>query len=324
MLSPPAASRAPDRLSQAGFADLATEYGRVQRIIGGRFGLVFQERGIQRLTYVGPPIVWRADPISVERGALAPFSVVQAGSNAFFLAQDGFYATDGAGVQPIGTQRVNKWFFENADQSRMDRVQGAVDWQRECVVWAFHSKSEADYDRLLIYSWAQNRWSTATIGTQWLLTAKVPSATLESLNAAFGTLEAVPYSLDSARFRQSDVQLSAFLESGGDAALSHFTGAPLTAVWETGEFQPSPGQRVFVSEVAPMMEAAAWNPRAKLFMRTNMGAERESLEVEAGFNGYCPVYGEGQKVRVRMTKPGGTEWSGAQGMQVRFTPAGYA
>ena len=132
----------PARGTQAGFADLPPNYGEVQQIVGGRFGLVFQQRAIHRLSYVGPPVVWRADELSVDRGAIAPFSVVNLGYLVFFLAQDGFFLTNGASVEPIGTSRVNEWFFENVNQDAIAETHGAIDWQNELIVWAFKSQSD--------------------------------------------------------------------------------------------------------------------------------------------------------------------------------------
>ena len=97
------------RTSQAGYAILPVQLGPIQRIIGGRYALVFQERGVIRLTYVGPPTVWRVDIVSEDRGATAPFSVVDVGYQTYFLSQDGFYVTNGSEFRPIGNDRINNF-----------------------------------------------------------------------------------------------------------------------------------------------------------------------------------------------------------------------
>ncbi len=124
-INSPATAWAASRLTQAGSASMPSEYGQIQRIVGGRYATVFQERGIMRLSYVGPPTVWRADVVSSDRGATAPFAVANIGYFSYFLAQDGFYVTNGSTVEPIGNQRVNNWFFENLYAAYVGRVHAA-------------------------------------------------------------------------------------------------------------------------------------------------------------------------------------------------------
>lgn len=309
-----------DRRSQSSFADLDSQFGAVQRIAGGRYATVFQERGIQRLSYVGPPVVFRADVIEEDRGCIAPFSVAQVGYLSYFLAQDGFFVTNGSSVQPIGTSKVNRWFFDNANQTQLHMVQSAIDWQNEIVIWGFVSaESDSTFDKCLIYSWAQNRFSTATVGFEWLVGSQEDGIDLDSLDAIYSDLDSIPFSLDAAQFKAGARVLSAFI--GG--VYSTFNGTPLEATWETGESQPSPKQRVFVSEAMPMIDTDTWDCEVELLMRDNRGAQTVSGRKVTGWSGFAPVRGEGQKMAIRVIKPAGTAWSAAQGVQVRYQPAGY-
>jgi len=318
----PAGDWTSSRLTQAGQADLDAELGEVQKIVGGRYATVFQKRGVQRLSYVGPPVVWRADIISKDRGAVAPFSVVSVGYLTFFLAQDGFYVTNGATIEPIGTQRVNKWFFDTVSQSEIAQTHGAIDWQNECIVWAFKT-SGTGYNRLITYSWAQNRWATATVDVGWVIGSTIDGIDLDSLDALYTDLDSIPYSLDSAEFKSKDRRLAAFVTGTSTSEYSTFTGDPMEASWETGEAQPSPAQRVFVSEAQPLMNASTWDAKFTLKMRDNTGSQSTSLEIETGWGGFAPVRGEGQKVAVRMVKPAGSFWEDAQGVQVQVRGAGF-
>lgn len=318
----PTGSWAASRLTQAGSADLPTEYGEIQKIVGGRFAVVFQKRGIQRLSYVGPPVVWRADEISTDRGAVAPFAVVTIGYLTYFLAQDGFFVTDGASVEPVGTQRINKWFYDNVQQSKIAKVQGAVDWQNKCIFWAFNSQSDGDFDRAIIYSWEQNRWSSMTLNVGWLVGTKVDGVDLDSLDAIYGDLDSIDLSLDSEEFKAKDRRLAAFAVDGATYAYSIFEGTPLEATWLTGEFQPSPNQRVFVYEATPAMDATNWDAEFTLLARGNQGVVEAGATVATGWNGFAPVRGEGSRMALRMTKPSGP-WNDVQSVNLRFRPAGY-
>lgn len=320
----PATSWTASRLTQAGFADLATEFGAVQRIIGGRFGIVFQERGIHRLNYVGPPLVWSADVISKDRGTTAPFSVVNVGYLTYFLAQDGFYVTDGSSVQPIGNRRVDRWFFDTVDQANLSATQGAVDWHNQCIVWAFRGTTNSVRNRLLIYSWGEDRWSNAELTTGWLVDTNVAAVTLEGVDTLYPSgIDSVPLSLDSGVFRAGSNVLSAFVAGATDSTLYNFTGNPLRAVWETSKFQAAPGQRVFISGVRPVADADTWDWNAVLKFRNWDGDDLWSARLDAAWDGNIPVTGEGMDMSVQLVKPAGSEWNHSQGVQIFSRPAGY-
>ena len=82
----PATTWAADRLTQAGYADLDPRFGPITALVGGRYPMVFQERGISLVQYVGPPTVWRVSVVSEDRGCIAPFSVATIGSQTYFLS----------------------------------------------------------------------------------------------------------------------------------------------------------------------------------------------------------------------------------------------
>lgn len=311
------------RLTQAGQVDLPPEYGAVQKIVGGRYALVFQERAIHRLTYVGPPLVWRADVVSDARGALAPFSVITIAGVTYYLSQDGWRITNGSEEQPLGSQRINRWFIENVDFDQIAFTQGAIDWGNEAIVWAFTGLGSLTSSKLLIYSYSQNRFSTADANVDWICGSNFDGVDLDSLDAIYGNLDAIPGSLDVASLSGGDRVLSGFVGGASTSEYSIFNGTAQQAVWETGEFQISPQRRSFVNEVTALMEAEDWDMRARVNARNNLGVRSQSRNVQAGWNGACAVRTEGQKISVRVEKPSGGTWSKAQGIQVRFKEAGY-
>lgn len=317
----PTASWEASRLTQAGSAILPVEDGPIQRIVGGRYATIFQQRAITRLSYVGPPTVFKSDVVTTERGAVAPFAVVPVGYLTFFLAQDGFFVTNGASVEPIGGQKVNKWFFATVDQATIKEVHGAVDWQNRCVIWAFREAGSNNNNRLIIYNYIDGKWSTATVDTGWIFSSSLDGVTLEELDAIYGDLDSIPLSMDSDDFKTKDRRFAAFVTGDTTSEYALFTGEPLEATWETGDFQPEPGRRVFVNQAAPVMIADDWDMKLTLMMRDNFGKQSFSGEKEVGWSGFAPVRGEGQRMAVRMVKPSGN-WTEATGIDVQFRVAG--
>ena len=337
-LNNPGGDWAPNRRTQAGTATLPLEFGRIQRIVGGRYALIFQEQGVSRLSYVGPPTVWRVDRITEGRGAIATQSVAAAGYLVYFLAQDGFYVTNGSEFHPIGNERVNRWFFDTVDRASIAQVQGTIDWENSSVVWAFRtSDASPQNNRLIIYSWLYDNWSTATVGTQVIVTSANDAVSFDS--DAFNEAPGMPPSTtntdelflspDSSEYLASAQLFSAFREDASSTAtnpqseLCSFNGDALEARWETAEFQPSPAKRVYVSEVYPIVEQPSYDTRCALITQDNLGNEHISAEQRVGFNGFCSVSAEGQRIRVMVRQPSSAvPWSNAQGVQVTYKNAG--
>ena len=313
-----------DATNRAGNAELRHEFGHITGIAGDRFPLIFQEYGINRVAAVGPPSVFQVEAIEEARGAIAPNSVVTVGFVTFFLAHDGFWATDGAATQPIGTSRVNEFFRDDASSVDLFRTHGAIDWENQSVVWAYASpESGGLFDRLIIYSWAEQRWSTASMSLQRLVQGTVNATTLEGLDALYASIDAIPISLDSVQFQARGRRLSAYLASGANTELTVLDGDALQADFETGEFQPAPGQRSMISQVYPIVQNSAENTEARIITKSAKGGP-ETISAVGMLNeaGWCPVRAEGLYARARMTIPAGAVWEKAQGVQVGFRGAG--
>lgn len=57
-----------DPATQSGVQDLRGSGGHIRKVISGDVGHIFQERRITRMTYRGPPIKFRFDPVERTRG----------------------------------------------------------------------------------------------------------------------------------------------------------------------------------------------------------------------------------------------------------------
>ncbi len=255
--------------TQAGSQELRGQGGMVQRIIGGEVGIIFQERTITRMTYVGPPVLFRFDEIERGRGAVASGSVVWTGAMAFYYANDGFYALNlygGEDSVPIGANRVNRWFKENASASDIIDMVGALDYENSLVIWAFKTASGPNFDRLIIYNWQANRWSFAEVDIESLVEFASVRVSLEGLDTVLQTPEDLAASpvrkasidamnaigVDSNAFKGGQIFLMAFDTSHRGAL---FSGTPLIAEIDTKElsFEDS---HAYVDGARPLVESA--------------------------------------------------------------------
>ena len=155
----------PSQTTQSGFQDIVGSHGNVQAIVGGESsGIVFMEKAIYRMSYIGVPLIFQFDKIADNIGAFAPKSVASYGNQIFFLAQDGFYKlTSGQQLTPIGNARVDNFFFDDLS-SNLDGITSAIDPNNSIVVWSYRGSGATgtSNNKLLIYNYAVDKWSTGS------------------------------------------------------------------------------------------------------------------------------------------------------------------
>jgi hypothetical protein len=173
--------------SQSDFQIIA-DGGNITGITGGEFGLVLLERAIVRMSYIGSPFFFQFDTIARGLGCIEGNSVTKYGNTTYFLGDDGFYSCDGSTVTPIGTQKVDKWFFENANPSKFDQMSASVDPIRKVVVWNFINTFGGN--SIMVYNWQVNKWSYAETDVDVVASSATAGLTLEAMNLyGFGVRE---------------------------------------------------------------------------------------------------------------------------------------
>ena len=296
------------------------EGGKVMAIagaIGGVDGLVFLERGIQRMTYVGTPYIFQFDPLDRTYGTVASRSPVNFGSACVFLAEDGWRMTDGAGVKGIGVERVDAWFFGECDNARLEEVRGMHDAQNRLAVWSFPTDDAPAgvHDRLLIYSYALDRWSYAVVQTECLYQEYARGITLEDLDS-YGTLDALPFaSLDSAALKAGGRVLGA---ATTEHRLGTFSGGGTEAVIDTAE---QGGDRMMVHGLRPLVNSAAAQAMP-LWRDRQMDARQGGEYSEQERDGVCYQHLSCNYLAARVKVPAGEEWSHAVGVEALIEKEG--
>jgi hypothetical protein len=168
--------------------------GNITGLTGGEIGLIFLEKSIVRMSYAGSPLFFQFDTISRGLGCLEGNSIAQYGATSFFLSDDGFYQCDGQTVTGIGTEKVDRYFFNQVDLTEIDTMSAAVDPVKKLVVWNYPN---VDGGRsILIYNWQLGKWSRATTETYSVGNIATAGTTLEGLSILYNNIETVPASLD--------------------------------------------------------------------------------------------------------------------------------
>jgi hypothetical protein len=296
--------------SQSDFQDIA-DGGDIMGITGGEFGLVLTERSIVRMSYIGSPFFFQFDNIARNIGCLSSNSITQYGANTFFLSDDGFYMCDGQSVKAIGTEKVDRFFFDDIELAKLNEMSAAIDPVKNLVIWNYTNQSNTR--RQLIFNWQLNKWSYADLDVDYINSVYTPSTTLEGLDV-FGSLDSLPASLDD----RSWVGGALLFAGVRDAKIVTFTGVNKTASLITGDIGLQGAQSV-ATLAKPLIDNGSAS--VGVASRLNLdGALTFSTNVAADAEGRVGLRSSGRYHRVRVIPSG--NWTSALAVDVELAPQG--
>lgn len=308
------------RAKQSGQQFMDASYGAVTAIAGGQFfGLVFQQRAITRLTYVGGDLVFQFDTFEKSRGCWAPQSLMQVGNKWYFLAADGWYMTDGQTIVGIGDGKFDKTFFADFDQTYRERVTCAVDLVAKVIYWSYPSPSAVSQtcDQLLIFNFIDGRATHAAQTTQMIFSSFTQGYTLEQLDALFTSIDDMTISLDSSFWSGGIPSVMGFATN----MLGTFSGDSLDARFESGEIEVEPPGLVYINGVKPLFTGDPTTITVSLAVRStqdNAGRSFGSPVSRTTRSGICDFRIQGRYASSRIDVTGG--FDRALGFQFEGAP----
>lgn len=279
------------------FQDLP-DGGPTRGVVGGDFGVVFQDNVIRRLIWnQNPATVFDINKITEEMGLRAPYSLCKAGGEVFFWAQQGFHRIGySGGPIPIGKEKVDRTFQAAIDTASMSLMIGANDPEGSRVVWMYKSTLGAAGfgDRLIIYDYLLERWT--------------------EIGLVAGGLEFL------ANMTMTDLapKIAAFDQTH---KIGLFNGSNMAAGLETAVIALDAWKRVRVQGSRPISDAASCS--VTIFTRDGL----EATEVSAGTvamnaQHWAEANVSGRFVRGLMIVAAGVTWTYATGLDPVFAPEG--
>ena len=297
--------------TQSDYQDIP-DGGQIVGIRGGEFGLVFLERAIHRMTYVGTPFIFQFDNISRNKGCMVAGSIAQYQGITFFLSDDGFYMCDGQNVSTIGAEKVDRFFLEDASESDYGTMSAAVDPIRKLVIWNY--KSVNGTRNLLIYNFKTQKWTYGDAGTDFLSEASTATVTLEQLDSLSASIDALTTSLDSPLYIGGKYFLGGTLAT----RVMSFTGANQTAVISTGDLDI--GANSVVTLARPIVDNGSATVAIASRTLLNQGVSFNTA-VAASSENRVSLRSAGRYHRLKVT-PTGDNWDNAISVDVDVTPQG--
>ena len=290
---------------------IISDGGNITGMTGGEVGLIFLDRAVVRMSYIGSPLFFQFDTISRNIGCVEGNSVVQYGGTSYFLGADGFYSCDGSTITAIGTQKVDAWFYANANQSKLNLMSSTIDPFRKIVVWEFIDNFAQN--TLLIYNWQVQKWSYCTTDVDVVASSASAGMTLEGLDL-YGNMDTLTTSLDDALWTGGK-----FLFAGArDTKVVTFTGANSSAQLTTGDIGSE------VTSIVTLARPVVDNGSGSVAI-----ASRTLLSVVPELGSYTAADSE-NRVSLRSSGkyhrisviPTGSNWSNAIGVDIDVTPQG--
>ena len=286
--------------------------GDVVAITGGEFGLVLLDQAIVRMSYVGTPFVFQFDKIASNIGCYETNSVVQWQGVTYFLADDGFWSCDGQKLEPIGSEKVNRYFFDTIEESVIGQMSASIDPFRSLVIWGYPSIDNTY--RLLVYHWVTKKWSFVESSVNRVTNIAAPGTSLEELDNVSASLDALETSLDSRVWAGGKF----FLGGVRGAKVVSFSGPFKTARITTSDI--SAGEIMSMATLArPIVDnglaSVSVASRMNLAEALNFGAE-----VAASSENRVGLRSLGRYHRFRVIPSG--DWKTAIGVEIDVQAAG--
>lgn len=293
--------------------------GRLINIVGGEYAIVFMETAIHRFTYTGDiNSIFQRDEISRERGCVSKGSIATYQDKIFFLSYDGFYVLQGgANPIPIGDQKIDRYFWNLVDQSKLHQMSAVTDPIRKLYIIAFTSLNSLDgkNDTMLWYNWTIGEWSPV-IQRADILASLLIDVGYNGDNFPDATDSASPddpgvLSPDSSLLTGAPKgKLSLF---GSDFKVAFFEGPNLEAKIPTVEGQISPGATTFVTQIWPLVDGGT--PSIQIGARNRLiDSVVWSGASTINQTGFCPVRVKARYHQALITIPSGDSWNFVEGI----------
>jgi hypothetical protein len=287
--------------------------GKVMGLSSGEHCIILQRHAVKRMSYTGvADDPWQFDEISTNFGCFTENSVVQMGRLTGFYGDRGFAICDGAEVYPIGEDQIDTTFRKLYSDQEIRAMWSAADPINHLMIWVVTGKA-------WIYNVVKKRWTTASGNFGAVLTSFTEAVSIDALDAIYGNLDAIPYSLDDSRFAGGEPKLTVLNSAG---AFGTLTGSPMAAAFELPFIEYAGHREARIRRVRPLWDGAS-GMTLRADARKSLGSsENSSVYTQLNSAGDMPVRIAGRSVKLKVEIAAGTVWNFAQGVELDLAPGG--
>lgn len=156
----------PTSSNTAGDLRLSSGSEIVTGIRTSRQTLIWTDRSMHSLQYLGPPYTFGIAQIGDNTQIAGPNAVVAVNDIVFWMGRENFYVYDGR-ITPIPCS-VREYVFRNINRNQSFKIHaGSLATQSE-VWWFYPSENSEEVDRYVVYNYAEQSWYYGTLArTAW-------------------------------------------------------------------------------------------------------------------------------------------------------------
>lgn len=229
-----------DPATQSDYRDLRA--GKIQRVLGGEFGIIPTETDIWRMDWEGSPNVFSINKVVEGAGLISPGAIARLGGIDFFISYRGLVALSaGTGVAFPGAGKFDDALLADIDEDYLYRISAAADPNSGRVMFAYPGagNSSGMPNKIFVYDAKIGKGATIEQDCELLWQAGGIGFTLDALDSISSSLDSLPASLDSSQWKGGALRLAGFDTSHQSGS---FEGANMTATLETREVEIYPGR----------------------------------------------------------------------------------
>lgn len=139
--------------------------------------VVFDRDSMYLVRYIGSPLYFGYQQIIPSgAGAVSKNSVIAVDRMLYVMSESGFYRTDGVQIEPIDTDEIKAYVFDNINISQIEKSAGFHDQKNDSVRWYYLSSGTSEPDRAVVYNYRTQKWSILDHGR----TAALPKHIFEN------------------------------------------------------------------------------------------------------------------------------------------------
>lgn len=242
------------------------------------------------------------------KGGISHGSIVPWGGGLFYWGFDDLYFYNGRGdPESLGTGKVKRTIFDLLNIQYAYRISAAHDPANGLIYWAYPTTASAgNSDRVLVFNYRKQIFTHLEIDVECLFSMYLGGQDMDSLDAAWPSMDDIPYGMDSAYWLANNPIIAAI--DPDNSKVATLNGDAMTGTLETGEFQHSDengptGAFTYIKSVRPRFKGLTDTPSVRLGHRRN---EDDSVTYTASKNrnsssGKCDVKAENRLMRVEVS-----------------------
>ena len=128
--------------------------------------LVFTDKSLSAMQYIGPPYTFGIDVVSENTSIISPNAAVAVDDAVFWMGVGGFHSYTGQASEVAST--VDQYVYDNLNIDQAEKIIAGLNIEFTEVWWFYPSAGSDEVDSYVIYNYKSGAWSVGSLDrTAW-------------------------------------------------------------------------------------------------------------------------------------------------------------